>query len=735
MANQVAGLNPVQGQQESGSIQTKRRTPTDPHTIPNAPRFRPQAAPVSTYVRPEQPDLNNPATALASALEGINPAIAVITKKHKKDSYDKAVAFMGGKSHEEVMGAVRGGQAPQLENAVGQQLFGKRQAFWRAEQLKFVYSNEFDRDNGNLEELIKAAIDEDMSSYGDDKMFTTNYFEVLQPELDKLRLGHNDYRQERLMAQRKDQIFDVWYQGANTAFEDGQAPEDIVKGIYAGFQSNKDFQRLTIKEQQEMLLDLAERNINDGNFALAQEMLTQEHGSDGIKRSLVSDRDFGNEASRLLALSNAKQKKVVQTYHADVAEDQAQKTAFEALMGGTAASLTDTELPTSSGGTRTYSADQQRKDAANYFLQRMDEYSQKNGIAPEEQFNNELTVLSQNGIKHPRWEETLQTGAVAASGVTVANGGSLPPALKEGYSLYTNLRARNPRYLNSMLDDRSRQYYEAVRIGQDYLKLDLQGAHMNAVQATENAQSGKTPYHRYKITDLKQAVKKVEKKDLFLGMGTRLENGSDLADEVFSTAQYYIGLGLPPENALVEATSTISGIYTNVGGWAVKLGDYGLPQNTPELMGEMLDQYVTNHPDEELERDDLQVRPMGNGSGLWAIVNKVTQGAVEDRSAGQGIIRTQDILGLAQVQRDQQENEARMAADKASAERYTPWFANKHISVGPQKWGGFTDEEKLKIAEQRKRLTREYHKEIDAVSKLREEHQPPLTRGNNVLLQ
>jgi hypothetical protein len=674
--------------------------------------LRPVASPVDTFVRPAAAPQDNAFLALSRGLAAVNPAVGRFVEGAAQEAQPAAEAAatrkLGGMTFEEARDAMKAGKISELQNpwfkAAWMKQFGQRYALWRSQKLGTDYDNEFDKDKGNVDELIAKGAKEDLDAFGDDKHFVAGYQGASQGFHDKLRMADAQYKSDKLKADTQQGVYETLLGTARQALSDGKKPEEIVGMLRGHYKGNKDLLNVPFKEQDKEMLRVAQALAEDGQLDTVKAILESPRtGDDGTKLGALKDnRDFTLDASRILAqaerkrndknleagvdaragfydaakdgtldrgkleayakenpgsLSEAQVRQIVDRNDAAreavlrLQEKEKAKTAARQsedrltshdVMAGDEGMLPfveDGKVLTESGETKTVSAEQRRENATKAQMDREDtrliklreelikvgdkDVDGKVQAAGKEAFNAKVDWLTRNGQTNPQWESVLKSGYLAAARPTTS-GGPVPPALNEAVDLYEELHAKNPRLLKShMKDATAMEFYEAVRLSEQYAGMDRNEAFANAITATRDPEVTNSVSYRQRYDDLKQAVASTSG---WLNGRSRPSNFTYAQNEIEKLGSFYLKLGLGGEDALSEASKAYEARHTQINGFDVYTGDRGVPPDFKSLVQSSLKSYVRDFGEREGFDDDgdLTIAPSGTATGAWLIVDRRT---------------------------------------------------------------------------------------------------------------
>lgn len=369
-------------------------------------------------------------------------------------------------------------------------------------------------------------------------------------------------------------------------------------------------------------------------------------------------------------------------------------------MHGKAAQILDTTMPTASGGTRTWTADDQRKQLADYLIQMTNKDGEKRHLSPEQVLDEQIALLSSNGLPNEQWTNTLTTGFYNAAGWNIS-GDNIPPAIEEGVKLYDAMYAKSPQYLNLHIKDKNvRRFYEAYRLAKKYLRANDKQAIANAAQVTKDGGLDH-PLINPTRDEVQSAVDEIGSGSSWFNIGPIGVGGSGaannpgyVAEQITKTISEIGQLGtLLPKDAEKEAVAIFKRDHTNINGQWVYTADRSIPADFKELATGIIADRA-----EKLGLDPagLTLRPLSNGTGAWELVNTgVAQLRVGE--AKDSVFTLSDMYQfkidqtkakITKLKEDQAARAARREADATAAKRAADLNKAQHfLNDGfKQKW-------------------------------------------------
>lgn len=630
MMARVAGLTPFT-EDLPGSARAKRgrANSPDPNQI-KAPRLSPVASPVDTYSRPAAPPSDNHLESLAQALAGLNPALqrfSAAQMQEPSDSRAQALKVLQTMSRDQVAKGIKEGTIPEFQTMAGMEVYGEDRAYNDLNELERRWNEEADKDNGDVDQLIRDVTGPSLSTFGKDRAFLSTYTERIQNGLERFKANVAEYRSKRTLEGRADTVFGAWHGRAASMAAEGKAPADIAESIFGDFTKNKDFLRLPYKDQQAMVLQLADQTATKGNYDLAKALLAYERNDGPYKGSLMSDRELGQKATDLWGRIETDQARQRLKETADKAESQLDTLLISKVANGTISSLTDVQVPNAQGEMKTYTPEQLRKRAANLAIQQSALQAKQSGETPEQTYAREVRDFAANGLEHPQWFQTINSGFSTAS-INNLTGGQLPPALSDGYELYKKLHTDAPQYVGKFTEKGALDFYEAARVAEEDLGKSTQDALLMASVATRDPNENSTLTNaRFQELDdaVEDAVDKTQGwRDLWGALSYDNQNTGTVRAEVARYAKLYARLGLGVDKSLELAQDRFAKNFININGTFVR-NDPRLPNDFRPLVEQSIKGFADKYGKTlGVEPDELSIMPASNGSGGYLIFNRHT---------------------------------------------------------------------------------------------------------------
>lgn len=305
---------------------------------------------------------------------------------------------------------------------------------------------------------------------------------------------------------------------------------------------------------------------------------------------------------------------------------------LRAVTDGTVPFLQEGYVYNEKGERVTVPMEKRRENVAAAFSAQLRAAAEARNLTPEQAEDFEIQGFATNNLENPTWTRTLASGPTAATPQNLS-GESLPPGLVEGARLYMKLHDASPRLLaRHIKDEATMDFYEAYRIASEYNGSDPRQALLQAVKVTQDPSGYSNPMYSVSLKAVQEAMPTTIGGLLGISQlgGQTVDNQPYVVGEIQRLTEFYLRNNMNPDQALRTATERFLQFNKPINGDYVNVGSKDLPENFPQLAVRALGAYVTNHPDEGLELDDLTIAPVEDGSGNWVIINKAFRYPVED---------------------------------------------------------------------------------------------------------
>jgi hypothetical protein len=247
-------------------------------------------------------------------------------------------------------------------------------------------------------------------------------------------------------------------------------------------------------------------------------------------------------------------------------------------------------------------------------------------------------------VKQQQWSDTLNGAAHSASATTLTQ-----PAqqanMKDAYQLYSDLRAKNPAYLNTLMDEKSKQFFNTAYIQQTLFNRDP----VTAMQAS--AAIWGTPKTEEENRALADQRRNLENTGNSIGWGgffdKKVRNPEIGRDAMVDAAWSLVRLnGMKPEDAIRQAKDIALDHFVPVNGSLVPDLHY-LPkeQMKPAAEGYLKD-WATG-PAASLKLDPKNLSIMPTGPGQFVITDADSGMPIVSPGHGYSYVTVPDLVGSA----------------------------------------------------------------------------------------
>lgn len=726
------GLRPDPLSRPSIGGRLKQRVQTGTPQL--TPRLSPNAAPVNTAYRPAEITGGEDLLALAQGLAALNPALRAYAQEQEQGMAQKADADarfkLSGMTFDEATAAVKDGRMKEFESpwfkAAFMRQYGTRFALWRANERMDSYANSFDRENGDLEAFLSEGAELDAESFGSDEFFRAGYGEAYTRFADQLRAKHGEYQTGRIKEETVAGASARFYDVAAKGIAEGRSPAEVNNMVRSLYQGNKDLLFLTPKEQDQIILGVAEQLANEGRYDYVKELLTSDRGGIG---SIVNKSALSADAYKLLRFAEG------------VDRDNRQKAAAGAVTGfyldADTGNLNEAELdafvaanpdllsPETNASLRNRSRNERERQAAEYAR-----IEAERGI--EEELSRQDLALTQ----HLR-EVGDQGGLAFLSDAQLytkddLKGGSKPskamsPDQQREIAVtdYMEVRSAAIQEKNQETDEQrfQREVQWLTRNGVTYDKWEtvMTTGYQNAtasgvaggdlglfdqayglyrrLHASAPAlaaslikdRSALDFYETVRIAeqdmglDPKQAVVTAStvlndptkmqevvnryRRDEVMSSVPNVNNAGEIGEDMERIVRVAVAMGMSPKNAIKRARERIDATHTEINGRLVYTADRNTPPNFADIAEGYLDKLAAQFgADEGFDAGDLSFRPATSASGVFVVVDAKYGIPI----LGQPYVSMTQLLDFEKSRVEEERAAAAAEAEQRSRDRYIP---------------------------------------------------------------
>ena len=188
----------------------------------------------------------------------------------------------------------------------------------------------------------------------------------------------------RRFATRADTVQSGWWGRSQQMLDDGKSGDEIAASLFKDIPENKAFLGLHPKEQQKMLLQLAEQWNTRGQHDVARSLLNYQRKDGAYQGSLVTDRELGEKANDLMDRINREQQQTQLATSSAAEEEGVYVQAMKLSNQGSVNDILDVQVHDKQGNLKTISADSIRKEVARRTIDDIGAKARYRAKTPEE---------------------------------------------------------------------------------------------------------------------------------------------------------------------------------------------------------------------------------------------------------------------------------------------------------------------------------------------------------------
>lgn len=272
----------------------------------------------------------------------------------------------------------------------------------------------------------------------------------------------------------------------------------------------------------------------------------------------------------------------------------------------------DQSYQTADGSTKTVSRNELIETATNNYLVKSEQLAKERNETPEQRIQREADWFSNQGVVNPYWKGTLQSGYKAFTTSTTDNGVA-PQNASVAFHLYRNLSQTAPLYLNGLLDEQGRQFYETADVAMKYLRQDENQALNTAYRAVSN------PAMRGRSVSAAAVEEKITSASKTIGA-----NSGTLKGAVVQLANTFLAAGLSEEEAIDKAVESTRKNTVVINGWSVFSNNSTMPPDFKARAERYIDDvWTARWKDLEADgvsKEDLHIVNLPNDPNSWLVI-------------------------------------------------------------------------------------------------------------------
>lgn len=283
---------------------------------------------------------------------------------------------------------------------------------------------------------------------------------------------------------------------------------------------------------------------------------------------------------------------------------------------------------------------------------------------PDQVQDEQLRTFARAGIKQPQWADTLNQAAAGGANVNSLTDPGQQKSLTDALQLYSNLRTKNPAYLNTLVDGKTAGFFEDAYLQQTLFNKSPLDALQGAVLVNSAMRGDPTAGE---MAELRKAAEYAAGNQRFGGYyNPHLRNPEVLKDIVTRGATSLMKLnGMSAQDAATAAGEAANERFVNVNG--VLLPDlHFLPKDQMEPAAERYLSDWANGSAKALKLDpkSLSLAPVGpSSSGQYLIIDG-TSGLPITNGSGMSFVTGKDLMDTASTMSAEMAAQAKAAQDQ-----------------------------------------------------------------------
>jgi hypothetical protein len=651
-------------------IRGRVQTP-DPSGL-RAPTPQPVAAPVNTFVRPQAPDEDNRLASLARSLADFNPVLNGFLSDRAPDPEDQAAAaqqFLQNNDPEAVEQMLRDGNVPvALQNVAAMGIYGEDFAHRMGRGLVEQFNTNFDPATMNPQALLDEALAGIPPELVGDRTFMEAFTGAFEPYRQTIFENSSERVTEQVLMERQQTIYGAWMGRIDSALINGTSVLDSVYSIFSDIPANRDFLNLHPREQQGILMQMADVLFARGDYDAVQALLSSLRNDGAYQGSLMSDAQFGQTATVLWQRAEEQRVRAgqAQTHQAAVTQLGVQVDQF--IQTGNIMGVQDAVIPGPDGQSMTISRNELLDMASDRMLDQVRSVTQQGQLNPQQAFQYEFQMFVTNGLEHPVWFEQMESGYTTLSSSAVT-GQQLPPGAVQAFETFRELNASAPGYLSSHLGSEATTFYDAAEA---LIQFGAATTPEQALQMTQHAFAGMRSNDPATMADYRTISTAVDNvlSDSGPWWGQGATNYSRVREDLVSYATVLARNGVKPEDALERAREAYPRFHTNVLGTFIR--NDGQMLTLGGDFTSLMEQHVKELMDSgdtafnEYDLGAVTISEFSRGAGAYVLVDAATRIPIISDVSGQPYYISFDDLHQLNIRNRQ------AAANNAAANQTQP---------------------------------------------------------------
>jgi hypothetical protein len=610
---------------------------------------------------------------LAESLSSLRPAlgdfIETARQDYVKSQEEKAYDTIQGMTFEQASSAVQSGDLKKTESpwyrAAFQKQYGLAYAANRQREITTAYNNEFDKDNGNIDQFLAKYAQDDMEKFGDSEFIRAGVREGMSGLFDRIKDNQASYADTSLQTRSAEQFYTLADNAVSNAVAQGgdvnsaltaltaqhksalgMKPEDMDNQLFtlaAGYAEKGDTKALeaVLNADPNGLGPLATRSSFAVKASGLMETAKAKAGEAGRTANTYSVVELSERASSgalddvdrqqleeykaqgvisqreheglLETQTNAESAAVAKAFSSRLKSD-ALGAATDLLRSGKIATLQDIKVVNPHTGSEvSFSADELEKQVVD---EQMNALAGK-GATPQVM----AAQMSSWGTsqKFSVWEDSMSDGYTAlTSQLTTAGPDGLttiPEPAKAGYAIWRGLEGSKALRDRHVTDSAAAQVYRDAELLEEYGAMEPEEALLASARIDRKAARDNLS----KAIDrdaFAAAISSIEPS--WFGMSNPAANQGDANIALEGLARVYVDRGLSPKVAVKKAAEDVSRTMKPINGVLVNVRDKFIPSNFEDIVTATLDDFVKANP--KVDRDDITLWPV-DGQDSWIVTD------------------------------------------------------------------------------------------------------------------
>lgn len=575
------------------------------------PALRPASIPDTTYVRPAE----DPLIRISASLGELRPALAkfgsaYIARQNREQA--EQVATMPLQSNEEVrtayqkLGPLSGNfLPPTLPEIAQRKLAGERTFLEMQDALtKEAASGAIDWEKADINQLVYERVQQRAAQFKGDRYAEAGFAAGVPGLVNKITALRTQQATEIDQQRREDNTFAAISQAVDKALMDGGGPDDAFKAARSTLVATagpNGSQKVPFADADKFMIQKAAQMVASGDprqLDAAVGLLTKERtGAEG--ETLPALKDTAKHQSTIdSVIRSAAAERKKQANLAAVEAITRSDTNMISTEQGKLATVGDIVIKREDDTPKVISAKERQTAAVREYVQTLSPaIARANNETPAQTFNRELSNLANAGAEHPQWKSILDSAPQAADLQALSTPAKRDQAIRAA-NLYDQLREKNPLYLQGLVENKTKQFFEAYRVAKNLPGKTMEEALDLARRASIDISPDREDMLKGHYKTIEQNVSSATPMSgvwqAIFGSSSPV-NAGYVQQQVIDTAKLYVRLGLGPDKAIEEAQNAVRDTTTKVNNWVIPKLNIPLPKDFPQAVTEYAEDFLKKH--------------------------------------------------------------------------------------------------------------------------------------------